>query len=208
MKSALIALLIGGVSGMAMAQQPANPVQPKKATTTAAPAVKPKAKVEAKAVAARIELAETVLSRAELDIAERVYVGLMPCELGNAVTLTPDSKAPGYFDLHLNKSKFRLIPVLTTTGAIRLEDGRNGAVWLQLANKSMLMNHKLGQRMADECMSAQQIVVAEQLKINPPRSLLEGPIPGAAAGLGAAPVTSPVIVPVPASSAPATDLPK
>lgn len=201
MKSTLIALLIGAVSGMAMAQQPANPVQPKKATTTAKPAVKPKAKVEAKHAPAQVEIGDTVLTTAELDIAERVYVGLMPCELGNSVTLTPDPKAPGYFDLHLNKFKFRLIPVVTSTGAIRLEDTKNGAVWLQLANKSMLMNHKLGQRMADECMNAQQVAVAEQLKINPPRSLLDGPIPGAAAGLGAAPATSPAIVPVPAMSA-------
>ena len=39
----------------------------------------------------------------------------------------------------------------------------------------MLMNQKLGQRMADECMSPQQVVVAEAIKKNPPQSLLDNP---------------------------------
>ena len=37
----------------------------------------------------------------------------------------------------------------------------------------MLMNQKQGQRMADECMSPQQVVVAEAIKKNPPQSLLD-----------------------------------
>ena len=39
----------------------------------------------------------------------------------------------------------------------------------------MLMNQKLGQRMADECMSPQQFTVAEGFKKNPPPSLLDSP---------------------------------
>jgi hypothetical protein len=65
-------------------------------------------------------------------------------------------------------------PVPTTTGAVRLEDTRAGAVWLQIANKSMLMNQKIGQRLADECMSTAQLQVAEALKKNPLPNLLEG----------------------------------
>ena len=49
------------------------------------------------------------------------------------------------------------------------------AVWLQLANKSMLMNQKLGKRLADECMSPVQVVVAEALKKNPGVSVLDAP---------------------------------
>jgi hypothetical protein len=48
-----------------------------------------------------------------------------------------------------------------------------GAVWLQLSNKSMLMSQKLGRRLADECRSPLQQVVAEQLKLNPAPSLLD-----------------------------------
>ncbi|MGH8848605.1 MAG: hypothetical protein ACREXQ_15380, partial [Polaromonas sp.] len=56
-----------------------------------------------------------------------------------------------------------------------------GAVWLQLANKSMLMNQKLGIRLADECMSPSQLAVAEALKLNPPASVLDAPKPTAEA---------------------------
>ena len=109
----------------------------------------------------------------ELAIAERVHVGNLPCELGASVTLTPDVRAPGYFDMQGKNFKYRMFPVRTSTGAIRLEDQKAGAVWLQLANKSMLMNQKLGIRLADECMSPLQVAVAENLKLNPPVSILE-----------------------------------
>ena len=66
----------------------------------------------------------------------------------------------------------------TTTGAIRLEDQTAGAVWLQILNKSMLMNHKQGQRLADECVSAEQRVIAEGLKTNPAPNVLD-PLPTA-----------------------------
>jgi hypothetical protein len=101
----------------------------------------------------------------------------MPCELGASVNLTQDDKAPGYFDMQGKNFKYRMFPVATTTGAIRLEDQKAGAVWLQLANKSMLMNQKLGIRLADECMSPTQVAMAEVLKRNPPPSVLDAPKP-------------------------------
>lgn len=132
-------------------------------------------KTTAKNVAAGMEAAEDALTPAELAIAERVQVGTLPCELGASVSLTADPKAPGYFDVHGKNFKFRMFPVPTTTGAIRLEDRKSGAVWLQLANKSMLMNQKLGVRMADECVSPAQLAVAESMKLNPPASVLDAP---------------------------------
>ena len=130
-------------------------------------------KSTAKNVAAGVEAAEAALTPAEMAIAERVHVGKLPCELGASVTLTADAKYPGYFDMHGKNFKYRMFPVPTSTGAIRLEDQKAGAVWLQLANKSMLMNQKLGIRLADECASPAQMVVAENLKLNPPVSILE-----------------------------------
>ena len=140
-------------------------------------------KTTAKNVAAGIEAAEDAMTPAELAIAERVDVGSLPCELGASVSLTADTKAPGYFDVHGKNFKYRMFPVATTTGAIRLEDRRSGAVWLQLANKSMLMNQKAGVRMADECMSPAQVAVAERMKLNPPDSVLDAPkaVPASAA---------------------------
>ena len=66
-----------------------------------------------------------------------------------------------------------MFPVPTSTGAISLEDQKAGAVWLQLANKSMLMSQKLGIRLADECTTPTQLEVAHNLKLNPPASILD-----------------------------------
>lgn len=125
--------------------------------------------------AAGISAAEAALTPAELAIAERVQVGKIPCELGASVTLTADAKNPGYFDMQGKNFSYRMFPVVTSTGAIRLEDQKAGAVWLQLGNKSMLMNQKQGIRLADECTSPAQLAVAQNLKINPPASLLDAP---------------------------------
>ena len=124
-------------------------------------------------VAAGIQAAEAAMTPAELAIAERVQVGKIPCELGASVTLTADAKNPGYFDMHGKNFDFRMFPVPTSTGAIRLEDQKAGAVWLQLANKSMLMSQKLGIRLADECTTPAQLEVAQNLKLNPPASILD-----------------------------------
>lgn len=129
-------------------------------------------------VAAGIIAAEAALSPAELAIAERVHTGRMPCELGAFVTVTADPATPGHFHVEGKGFKYFMSPVATTTGTVRLEDQKGGAVWLQIANKSMLMNQKLGQRLADECMSAEQVAVAEAIKKNPPVSVLE-PLPAA-----------------------------
>lgn len=124
-------------------------------------------------VASGIMAAEAALSPEELAIAERVHVGRIPCELGAFVTVTADPASPGHFHVEGKGFKYFMAPVATTTGTVRLEDPKGGAVWLQIANKSMLMNQKLGQRLADECMSPQQLVVAEAIKKNPPVSVLE-----------------------------------
>ena len=131
-------------------------------------------------VAAGISAAEAALTPAELAIAERVYVGNLPCELGAFVSVARDPKSPGYFDVQVRNLKYRMSPVATSTGAIRLEDQKAGAVWLQILNKSMLMNHKLGQRLADECMGVEQQAINEVLKKNPARSVLEPEVPAAA----------------------------
>lgn len=115
-------------------------------------------------------------SPAEFAIAASVYQGRLPCELGAYVTVTADPRAPGFFDVEIKKQKFRMFPVVTTTGAVRLEDRQAGAVWLQVSNKSMLMNQKLGKRLADACMSPEQAAVTESLRLNPAPQLLDLPV--------------------------------
>jgi hypothetical protein len=163
-----------------------KPAAPKKKLKVSPTASRIELKSDAKNLAAGIEAAEAALTPAELAIAERVYVGRIPCELGAFVTVEADKKLPGYFDIHGKTFKYRMFPVPTTTGAIRLEDQKSGAVWLQLGNKSMLMNQKNGTRLADECMGSAQLAMAEAIKLNPPPSLLDAPKPAASGAMPAA----------------------
>lgn len=117
------------------------------------------------------------LSEAEQAIAANVHVGELPCELGQKVSLRADPDAPGYFHMSLKGERFHLRPVQSSTGAVRLEDVAQGAVWIQLANKSMLMSQKQGRRLADECASPEQQAAAVALKANP-INLLDGAATG------------------------------
>ncbi|WP_225784101.1 hypothetical protein [Xenophilus sp. Marseille-Q4582] len=121
--------------------------------------------------------ANVVLTEADLAVAQKVHTGRIQCELGADVTVTADEKKPGFFTVSTKGARYRMHPVESRTGAIRLEDGRAGAMWLQLGNKSMLMNQKQGVRMADECQAEAQVVFANEMKKNPPRSLLDDPTP-------------------------------
>ena len=153
--------------------QPATASKAKPAAKATPTSSRVQLKSAANQVASGVMAAEAALTPAELAIAERVHVRQLPCELGATVTLEADPKAPGYFNVHGKHFRYRMFPVATSTGAIRLEDQKAGAVWLQLANKSMLMNQKLGQRLADECMSPGQMTVAEAMKKNPGPGVLD-----------------------------------
>ena len=145
--------------------------------TTVAKVEPPSSRVQLRSATSQIAsgliAARTAVSPEELAIAERVYVGLIGCELGATVSVIADPVAPGHFHVGGKGFKYHMAPVVTSTGTVRLEDPVGGAVWLQIANKSMLMDQKRGQRLADECMSPEQTVVAEAIKKTPPPSLLD-----------------------------------
>ncbi len=183
MQKLIVSALLCCLPLWAAAQSAAKPGEAK-AKPKAAPA-----EVHGKAKPAPAAPVDPELTPAELAIAQNIYVGTVPCELGAKVTIDADEKKAGYFFVQINKLKYHMSPVVTSTGAVRLEDQKAGAVWLQLGNKSMLMNQKLGQRLADECMSPLQTVVAEALKKAPAQSVLDAPAP------------SPVVVAFPAKSA-------
>ncbi len=117
------------------------------------------------------------LTEEEIEIAKRVHVGRIPCEMGFSVSVTAHEKEPGVFRVKTRTASFLMHPVSSRTGAIRLEDASAGALWLQLSNKSMLMSQKLGQRLADECIDPEQAVVAEGLKKSPAPGILDAAQP-------------------------------
>jgi hypothetical protein len=109
----------------------------------------------------------------DLAIAQQIHQGLMPCEMGASVRVEADESAPGFFHFQGKGFRYRMYPVRTSTGALRLEDKKAGAVWLQLANKSMLMDQKKGRRVADDCAHPDQVAYGQDMKTNPPPSLFD-----------------------------------
>lgn len=175
MKSSLaLALLLLASATSAVAQQADGTKRSAKSSGTTS---REQLHSGAKQVAAGISAAEHALTPEQLSIAEQIHEGRIACELGSYVQITADTRNPGYFNVQTKAQRYRMYPVVTATGAIRLEDQKVGAVWLQLANKSMLMNQKLGQRVADECMSPAQHAVAQALAAKPAPSLFEPATP-------------------------------
>ncbi|MDO5693813.1 MAG: hypothetical protein Q4G70_15275 [Pseudomonadota bacterium] len=185
---ASIAVALSLTMGTAQAQSSSmakKPAAAKKAPAKKAPARQATRKRTPAKTAKAVEAATPVesltqrLSDAELRIAENIHTGRIQCELGADVTVTADEKHPGFFHVSSGKQRYYMHPVESRTGAIRLEDNRAGAMWLQLGNKSMLMNQKLGQRVADECATPVQREFAAQMLVNGQPSLLDdAPPPG------------------------------
>ena len=109
----------------------------------------------AKGLALGQETAQRV-NEAQLQIADRVLTGDAACEFDQTVSVQPINGQPGHFRVTFKKVAYTVIPEETSSGAIRLEDKKAGIVWLQIPSKSMLMNAKVGQRMVDGCMHAEQ----------------------------------------------------
>ena len=164
--------------GLAVAPAQAATAKKKATATKTAKKTTAKKKTTSKKTAAKKTPdvpAQPVLGDAEMALAQRVHTGSITCGGGHSVTITADDKNPGYFHLVSGKQNYHMHPVQTTSGAMRLEDTKAGAVWLQLGSKSMLMNQKLGQRVADECISPEQRAYIAEKKDNPAPSLFDAP---------------------------------
>ncbi len=145
----LVAGLILGTS--ALAQSAAKPV-------AKAPAKAP-VKAVAKKPAKPVVPAAPVLPDADaeqLDAAKRAYLGVYECEFKQSINIEPNPKKDGYIDVHYQKQVITMKPVLSSTGALRLEDVTGRTLMIQIANKSMLLDVKIGQRLVDDCISPAQ----------------------------------------------------
>lgn len=169
MKALIASTLIALAPGLVLAQTPAPATKPE--------AKRPLPRSTLKAVEENTPIEEdssVTLTPADIEVSKRVYVGEIPCELGASINIAP-ARREGFFLVRTKGMRFYMHPVESRTGAIRLEDPKRGAMWLQLGNKSMLMSQKLGQRLADDCMNPAQHAVNEALKKNPAPSLLDAP---------------------------------
>ncbi|UUX94650.1 hypothetical protein [Aquabacterium sp. J223] len=156
-------LALALTAGAAGAAEPAKPAAPKPAAAKAQPS-KPVAKAAAKPVA----LPDPAPATAEqLEAAKLVYTGVSDCEFKQNIRIDESEKFPGYMVLRWEKATYTMKPVLSTTGAMRLEDVHGQTLLIQIGNKSMLMNVKAGQRLVDDCIHPKQREAIEAARANP-----------------------------------------
>ncbi len=156
--------LVGAIAALTLAAhapqaaaQTAPSAKPAAATPAAKTAAKPAAKPAAKAAAPAPAAAALPKAEGEqIAAAALTHYGDYACEFDQTVSVVPSPKNEGYVDLKFKKDTFTMKPVLSSTGALRLEDVNGRTLMLQIANKSMLMDTKVGQRMVDGCMHEKQ----------------------------------------------------
>jgi len=88
--------------------------------------------------------------------AELVYYGLYDCEFSKHVNILGSTAHRSYVDVKHGKTTWLMKPVLSTTGAVRLEDVKGETLMVQIASKSMLLNVKTRHRIVDACISQRQ----------------------------------------------------
>lgn len=116
----------------------------------------------------------------QFEAAKRVLIGRYECEFGKTLLIDANDVNPGYFNLRQDKQVWVTKPVLSSTGAVRLEDTKNTVLLIQILTKSMLMNVKTGHRLVDGCVHEVQRAAEEALRKNPPKSVFDTPAPEAA----------------------------
>jgi hypothetical protein len=155
---AALAAAFALTSVSALAQQAATPATAKPAAAkTAKPAAKGK-----KAAPAPKPLAPA--DQTQLMAAERVYFGDYECDFKQTLQIAMNAKNAGYVDVAFKKSVFTMKPILSSTGALRLEDVTGRTLLIQIANKSMLMDVKAGQRLVDDCVHEKQRESSQAVK--------------------------------------------
>jgi hypothetical protein len=127
----------------------------------------------AKAVPKAVALPEA--GPEQLQAAGVALTGSYECEFKQSIDVGANPKSPGYLDVRYKNSSYAMKPVLSSTGALRLEDVKGVTLLLQIANKSMLMDTKAGKRVVDNCVHAKQREAMQAAAANPaaPSDLLK-----------------------------------
>lgn len=79
------------------------------------------------------------------------------CELGNKLTVYQNADDDKHIALSWKKQIHRLRRIETTTGANRFENRKYGLLWIGIPTKSILLDTKKGQQLANECKNATQM---------------------------------------------------
>lgn len=165
MKSMHRPLILGSLLAAALAFSPWAQAQgPAPAKPAAKPAAKKPPPKKAAKPAPPPEFVPPIASPEQIEASQRVYYGLYDCEFQQTIDIVENAKYPAYVDVKYGKQVYVMKPVVSSTGAIRLEDILDQTLMVQIASKSMMLNVKSGQRMVDDCVSPKQREAIEQAR--------------------------------------------
>lgn len=173
-------LAAGACTSLAAALFLATPDGAAAQTPAAKPTTKPVARAAAekpvRAAARRAappaprELIVPEATQEQIQAAQLVYLGSYACEFSQTVDIALSPKHTGYVDVKHGKGQWLMKPVLSSTGAVRLEDVLDETLMVQIASKSMLLNVKTGRRVVDECVSPRQRELIEAARVEKVRA--------------------------------------
>lgn len=107
--------------------------------------------------------------------AAMAHFGEYQCEFNQKLLVAMNPKHDAYLDVRFGNRLFTMKPVLSSTGALRLEDVRGQMLVVQIATKSMMMDTQAGKRVVDDCKHEAQVAAAanapagESIGIDPSR---------------------------------------
>lgn len=183
-------------------------------SSASAKSTKPQAKVKriaeqprrhAAPPAAPTEVDLPVAAGEQVAAASLAHFGEYQCEFDQKLLVAMNPKHDAYLDVNFRNRTYTMKPVLSHTGAVRLEDVRGQMLVVQIATKSMMIDTKLGQRVVDGCMHEKQRVAAaapasgEGIGIDPDRAVAKAPAADAVA-----PTASAAVAPAPVPAAAVT----
>ena len=111
----LATLLLASFASTALAADP-KPAKSAPAKVSAKPPPGKKARP--------VETGPAAASPEQLSAAEQVFYGSHECEFNQTAQVEKNAKYPGYVDVKQGKTTYVMKPVLSSTGAVRLEDVR------------------------------------------------------------------------------------
>jgi hypothetical protein len=173
----LILTLALACATAAYAQQPAQKAAPRKPAT---PQPAPSA-----------DLPPPPADPDQVTAASLVHMGDYDCEFKQLMRVNLSQKYANYVDVEFGNLRYTVKPVLSTTGALRLEDLKGRYLVLQIAYKSMMLDVKSGRRVVDECVHEKHIAARRAAEAAAAQEAAD------AAAAKAAPVTAPPPAPTP-----------
>jgi glucose/arabinose dehydrogenase len=153
-RAAIVVALASLGAAHAAAATAAKPATSAAAKATKAEPAAKKAVRPAAAAAAAPGLAQA--NDEQKAAAGLAHLGEYACEFDQTVSVLANPIAPGYIDVRHKSQTWVMKPVVSSTGALRLEDVKGRMLMIQIANKSMVMDTQVGQRVVDGCQHEKQ----------------------------------------------------